>query len=208
MQLYQPTPQELAAAGALLCARFPDDAPRIGRGINLIASLTYVTAADRNGIWQRLGLPITVSADPGWTIPSTPDERRNNTDAADATPRTYEVRPGIGAGQCQCWDHVITAGHCRHTYCVMAYRAIINAKLDSLAQRSALDMRPAGRYENLYDVVDCWGMTLCSAVYSVKLDRWRAETDRDVAAFASWLTRDEAMAEIVRPRAREEQDNV
>lgn len=203
MQLYAPTAPELAAAISLLLHRFPSDAPRVGRGIDLIPRLTYVTAADRNGMWQRLGIGIVVNADPGWTIPSSPDERRNNS-AEDATPREYEVQPGIGAGQCQCWDHILTGGHCRHTYAVQAYRAIINAKLDSLAQRGALDMRPAGRYEGLFDCVDVWGMTICACVYLPKLDRWRAETDRDVAAFAAWLTRDEAMATIERPRAREE----
>ena len=203
MQLYRPTPAETAAAISLLIHRFPTDAPRVGRGIDLLPRLTYTTAADRNGMWQRLGLPLVVNADPGWTIPSSPDERRN-TDAQDATPREYTITPGLGAGQCQCWDHVITGQPCRHVYAVTAYKAIINAKLDSMAQRGALDLRPAGRYENLYDVVDCWGMTICGAVYLPKLDRWRAETDRDVAAFASWLMRDEALAEIQRPRAQEE----
>ncbi len=197
MQLYRPTPAETAAAISLLIHRFPTDAPRVGRGIDLLPKLTYTTAADRNGMWQRLGLPITVNADPGWTIPSSPDERRNASET-DCTPRQYEVRPGLGAGQCQCWDRILTGGHCRHTYAVMAYKAIINAKLDSMAQAGALDLRPAGRYEGLFDVVDCWGMTVCGAVYSVKLDRWRCETDRDVASFAGWLTREEAEAVIVR----------
>ncbi len=203
MQLYQPTAPELAAAIRLMLTRFPSDAPRVGRGIDLIPKLSYVTAADRNGMWQRLGIGITVNADPGWTIPSSPDERRNNS-ADDATPREYEVRPTAKAGLCQCWDHIVTGGHCRHTYCVMAYKAIINAKLDALAQRGAIDLRPAGRYEGCFDVVDCWGMTVCGAVYLPRVDRWKAETDADVASFANWLTRDEAMAEIVRPRAREE----
>lgn len=205
--IYQPTAPELAAAIRLMLTRFPTDAPRVGRGIDLIPKLTYTTAADRNGMWQRLGIAITVNADPGWTIPSTPDERRN-ADATDCTPRSYEVQPGLGAEQCQCWDHILTGTHCRHTYAVMAYKAIINAKLDALAQAGRLDLRPAGRYENLYDVVDAWGMTVCGAVYSPKLDRWRAETDRDVASFASWLTRDEAMAVIQRPRAQEEAEYV
>ncbi len=203
MQLYQPTAAETGAAIRLLLARFPTDAPRVGRGIDLIPSLTYVTVADRNAFWQSLGIAITVNADPGWTIPSTPDERRN-ADAEDSTPREYTITPGLGAGQCQCWDHILTGGHCRHTYAVMAYKAIINAKLDAMAQAGALDMRPAGRYKNLFDVCDCWGMTVCGAVYLPKLDRWRAETDRDVASFASWLTRDEAVSVIVRQQAREE----
>ncbi|MBP8291122.1 MAG: hypothetical protein KAX65_00025 [Caldilineaceae bacterium] len=203
MKLYIPTAAETGAAIRLLLARFPTDAPRVGRGIDLIPKLTYTTAADRNGMWQQLGIEIFVNADPGWTIPSTPDERRN-TDAEDSTPREYTITPGPGAGQCQCWDHVITGGNCRHVYAVMAYKAIINSKLDAMAQRGALDLRPAGRYEGLFDLVDCWGMTICGAVYLPKLDRWRAETDRDVASFANWLTRDEAMAEIQRPRAQEE----
>ena len=47
-------------------------------------------------------------------------------------------------------------------------------------------------------------MTVCGAVYLPKLDRWRCETDRDVASFAGWLTRDEAESVIVRQQAREE----
>ncbi len=203
MQLYQPSAPEMAAAIRLLLARFPHDAPRVGRGIDLLPKLTYVTVADRNAFWQRLGLPLVVNADPGWTIPSSPDERRNG-DAVDATPRSYTIEPGFGAGQCQCWDHILTGGNCRHVYAVMAYKAIINAKLDALAQAGSLDLRPAGRYEGLFDVVDCWGMTVCGAAYVVKLDRWKCETDRDVASFASWLTRDEAEAVIVRQQAREE----
>lgn len=201
--IYAPSPAELAAAISLLLHRFPTDAPRVGRGIDLLPRLTYTTAAERNGMWQDMGIAITVNADPGWTIPSTPDERRNG-DAVDATPRSYEIHPGLGAGQCQCWDHILTGGHCRHTYAVMAYKAIINAKLDAMAQTGRLDLRPAGRYENLFDVCDCWGMTVCGAVYLPKLDRWRCETDRDVASFAGWLTRDEAESVIVRQQAREE----
>jgi hypothetical protein len=207
MKLYQPTPAELAAAGALLCARFPDDEPRIGRGLNLIARLRYETAADRNGIWQRLDLPIRVNADPGWCIDSTPDERRNASDSNEATPHSYEIRPD-GVQLCQCWDHTITSKPCRHVYAVRAYRAIVNAKLDGMAQRHALDLRPAGRYEGLYDVVDCWGMTIASVIYHVRTDKWTCESDHDVASFAAWLATDEAMAEIVRPRAREEYQNV
>lgn len=197
MIIYAPTPAETAAAIRLLLARFPTDASRVGRGIDLIPRLTYVTAADRNGMWQRLGLPFVVSADPGWTIPSTPDERRNATDAEDSTPREYTIDPE-GVQMCQCWDHLITSKPCRHVRAVQAYRAIVNAKLDSMAQAGRLDMRPAGRYENLYDVCDAWGMTVCGAVYLPKQDRWKAETDRDVASFAGWLTRDEAESVIVR----------
>ena len=36
MQLYAPTAPELAAAISLLLHRFPPDAPRVGRGIDLI----------------------------------------------------------------------------------------------------------------------------------------------------------------------------
>nr|MBP8293369.1 hypothetical protein [Caldilineaceae bacterium] len=197
MQLYRPTAPETAAAIRLMLHRFPDDAPRVGRGIDLIPKLSYVTVAERNAFWQGRGIGIVVNADPGWTIPSSPDERRNATDAPDATPREYEVRPSAKAGLCQCWDHIVTGGHCRHTYAVMAYKTIVNAKLDALAQAGRLDLRPAGRYEGLFDLADCWGMTVCGVQYLPRVDRWKCETDADVAAFASWLTRDEAMAEIV-----------
>lgn len=204
MQLYRPSAPEYAAAISLLISRFPHDAPRIGRGIDLIARLRYETAADRNGMWQRLGIGITVNADPGWVLDSSPDERRNASDPQDSTPRQYEIDPDAKVQQCQCWDHICTGRPCRHVRAVQAYRAIVNAKLDAMAQRGALDMRPAGRYEGLFDVVDCWGRTVCGAVYLPKVDRWRCEADHDVAQFAAWLTTDEAMSEIERPRARED----
>jgi hypothetical protein len=203
MQLYRPTPPEMAAAIRLLLARFPSDAPRVGRGIDLIPRLDYETVADRNGYWQQLGLTFRVNADPGWQIDASPDERRNSRASSEATPRSYQVLTD-SAQSCQCWDYMITGQPCRHVYAVMAYKAIINANLDARAQRGALDLRPAGRYEGLFDVCDCWGMTICGAVYLPKLDRWKCETDADVAAFAAWLATDEADAVIERPRAREE----
>lgn len=204
MQLYRPTPEERAAAHALLRVRYPagDDAPRIAAGVDLVQRLRYETVAERNAYWRQRGIDIAPAIDPGWVLDVPPDERRGAND--EPLPRQYEC----SAEHCQCWDYVIRLQPCRHCWAVLAYRLIINAKLDALAQAGAVDLRPAGRYDNCYDLADCWGRTIASVIYSPRVDRWRCEEDRDVAAFANWLTREEAQAEIVRPRARGEYDNV
>lgn len=205
MQLYTPTEPETAAAVSLLTARLPADADRIARGALLLPALTYETAAERNGYWQDAGLPFRVNADPGWTIPSTPDERRGG-DADNATPRTYEIRPHAKAGLCQCWAHIIHGGNCRHVYAVLLYRQIIVAKLEVMVNAHAVDLRPAGRYPHCYDLCDAWGRTVAGVQYAPMADRWVFDDDASLARFAAWLTTDEAMSEIVRPRAREEID--
>ena len=208
MQLYQPTEPETAAAVALLTTRLPADADRIARGALLLPALTYETCAERNGYWQDAGLPFRVNADPGWMIPSAPDERRNAADAEDSTPRSYNVtRSG-----CTCWAYLAAASamtgtlHCRHTLAVQLYREIVAAKLNALAGARAIDLRPAGRYPHCYDVVSVWGRTVAGVQYAPVADRWAFEDDAGLARFAAWLTTDEAMSEIQRPRAREEID--
>lgn len=207
MQLYKPTEPEIAAAVSLLTARLPDDAARIARGALLLPALGYETCAERNGYWQDAGLPFRVNADPGWMIPAAPDERRNAADAADSTPRSYNV----SENNCDCWQRQIAevAGgtlHCRHTLCVLLYREIVAAKLNALAGARAIDLRPAGRYPHCYDLVSVWGRTVAGVQYAPMGDRWAFEDDAGLARFAAWLTTDEAMSEIVRPRAREEID--
>ncbi len=192
MKLYAPTPPEMAAAISLLLSRFPSDAPRVGRGIDLILRLDYETVADRNAYWLEQGLAIRAdNTDPGFFIPASPDERRNADDMA-ATPRVYHC----GGEHCPCWDHSLTGKPCRHLYAAVAYRAIINAKLDSMAQQGAVDLRPAPRLENVFDLVSCWGRTICAVIYSPRQDRFRCEADHDVARFAAWLTTEDVYATV------------
>ena len=111
MQLYAPTAAEIAAAVSLLTTRLPADAARIARGALLLPALASETCAERNGYWQDAGLPFRVNADPGWTIPSSADERRNAADAEDSTPRSYNVtRSG-----CTCWAYLAAASAMTHT---------------------------------------------------------------------------------------------
>lgn len=193
MQLYRPQQTEVAAACALLRAHFPDAAGDIERGAGILPQLQYSTAADFNGsdLGQRLG--YQVNQDPGFWFPGATG-RINPNATDDFTPHAYHS----DGDRCECWDFLIRGCRCRHAWAVRVYQMIINARLDALAQAGRLDLRPAGRYENLADVVTVWGRTLASVQYSPRLDRWRCETLRDVAFFAAWLATDEAEAEIWR----------